>query len=359
MTTEISTYYSIHQFQGWVATDATSYVLPTDVMDVIHYLEKNVEIPDAASSAISSQRFQPVGASHHSKMHHRASAAATTDDYRSHSHHRSADLSRKPARHDRMSSSHGKNHRVPTMEDWEMTRQFKTTKFEAKIGVEKQINDIRIILNKISSTNYEKQRDLILQHIRGFFTEESDDKEENVRKIAQAIFDIASSNKFYSELYAKLYKELIAEFAIFDTLITTFIANFNSTIATIQYVDPDENYDEFCRINKDNDKRKATAAFIIHLMKQGIVSMDSILGIVQVFLDTILAFIKETDKGKVVEEVTENLFIMITTCKTQLKEQPLWSTDIYPHIQRLSNASIKADNPSISNRVIFKFMDLV
>ena len=353
MSATVSAYYSIHQFQDWISTHATSYVLPDDVMDVIRYLEKNVEVPDS-TNVVSAQRFQHVP-SHH-KSQHRPPAQ---DDYRGHSRNiRSSDYSRKPVRNDRMSSN-GKQNRAPTLEDWELTRQFKTTKVVTKVGVEKQINDIRIILNKISSANYEKQRDLILQNIRLFFAEESDDQEENVQKIAQSIFDIASSNKFYSELYAQLYKELISEFAIFETLITSFIANFNSTIGTIQYVDPDDNYDEFCRINKDNDKRKATASFIIHLMKQGIVSVDSVVGIVKVFLDTILAFIKEENKGKMVEEITENLFIMISTCKSQLQDQPEWSSELYPHIKYLSNTKIKTENPSISNRVIFKFMDLV
>ena len=98
---------------------------------------------------------------------------------------------------------------------------------------------------------------------------------------------------------------------------------------------------------------------IIHLMKQGIITMESIIGIVKVFLDTILSSIKEENKGKVVEEVTENLFIMITTCKSQLQQQPAWANDIYPHIRYLSSTNMKSENPSISNRVIFKFMDLV
>jgi hypothetical protein len=51
--------------------------------------------------------------------------------------------------------------------DWENVRvpTFVPTKIETKEGIEKQINDFRILLNKISSKNYETQRDLIFNKI--------------------------------------------------------------------------------------------------------------------------------------------------------------------------------------------------
>ena len=364
-------YYSLNQFKEWIVQSTTSYELQPDVLNVIKYLEKTIEIPDMSQMNTHTHvpnRTHTSSAPNFQRPSYGSQSRQSPLDMRTRP---SMDPTRKqtrPMNNDRYSMNQqgnagGRNHKSsPTLEDWETTRNFKTTKFETKTGVEKQINDIRIVLNKISTSNYEKQRDIILGHIREFFSYDSEDpaeRDENIKKISSAIFDIASSNKFFSELYAQLYKELIDEFDIFGTIIDSFIAGFNDTIATIQYVDPDVNYDEFCRINKVNDKRKATAAFIVNLMKKSVIPMDTITEIIHVFMQHILSYIKETDKGKEVEEITETLFILITNCKTELLTHPKWIQDIYPHIKVLSSTEAKKSNPSISNRVIFKFMDLV
>ena len=53
-------------------------------------------------------------------------------------------------------------------EDWESVRNFKTTKIDTKEGVEKSINNIRILLNKISAKNYELQKNVILDSVNEF-----------------------------------------------------------------------------------------------------------------------------------------------------------------------------------------------
>jgi retron-type reverse transcriptase len=49
-----------------------------------------------------------------------------------------------------------------------------------------------------------------------------------LEKIANAIFDIASTNKFYSEMYAKLYKELIQLYPVFQKVMDIFLQKYSS-----------------------------------------------------------------------------------------------------------------------------------
>ena len=65
----------------------------------------------------------------------------------------------------------------PVDSEWELMRSFKPTKIETKTGIEKNVNDIRIALNKISVANYEKQRDIVLNYVNEYF-ESKEDKTE-------------------------------------------------------------------------------------------------------------------------------------------------------------------------------------
>ena len=48
-----------------------------------------------------------------------------------------------------------------TPEKWGATQKFKTTQITTKEGVEKDINTIRVLLNKLSNKNFTIQKDLI------------------------------------------------------------------------------------------------------------------------------------------------------------------------------------------------------
>ena len=48
---------------------------------------------------------------------------------------------------------------------WDKQPAFKATKMETKEGIEKQINDIRILLNKLTDKTYETHKEAIIQKI--------------------------------------------------------------------------------------------------------------------------------------------------------------------------------------------------
>ena len=189
-------------------------------------------------------------------------------------------------------------------DSWKMSVPFKATIIEKKEGLEKQTNDVRVCLNKISNKNYQQQRDTIFELIEnmvdGGFEEPSGTfcsnldrsniglersgvskprfpgenslrefsqvNEENsttsLQHVAQSIFDIASSNKFYSELYAGLYKDLINNFSLFSVFIINLIDEYYESMNAIKNIDSNEDYNLYCENNKINDKRKATSMFI-------------------------------------------------------------------------------------------------
>jgi len=233
---------------------------------------------------------------------------------------------------------------------WENVRNFKTTKIDKKEGLEKKMNDVRICINKMSAKNYDLQRDAILAFILEINQEE---EEGELEKIANAIFDIASTNKFYSEMYAKLYKELIHLYPVFQKVMDVFLQKYMDSLNEINYADPNVDYDLFCIYTKQSDKRKATAQFLVHMMREKILSQEYILSIIQDLIVKVRENMDTENKINEVEEITELVNIFVSQSLGEIIPNESWST-----IREFAKYKLK-DKKSLSSRIIFKYTDLV
>jgi hypothetical protein len=264
-----------------------------------------------------------------------------------------------------------RNNITDVNESWETLRSFKSTVIEKKEGIEKTIADIRSCLNKISAKNYEKNKEMIIQYIN--------DNPEHIMVCAQSIFDIASTNKFFSEIYAELYRELIGLFEPFQTILTDFITSYVKNIQDIKYANPEENYDKFCLYNKKNDIRKATSTFITNLVKKGVLNVNILISLIGQIESILFESIEVVDKKNEVEEIVENLYILITESFIIFKplhnsnnpfefiqgsdssnESPrtLYENQVLKPIREFIRYKAN-DKPSISTRAIFKCMDII
>jgi len=254
----------------------------------------------------------------------------------------------------------GRSHtKQVTDEDWEAVRNpvpFKATVIDKKEGIEKSINDIRVCLNKISTKNYKSQLETIIENINNILLD-NENKIEDMKTIVKAIFDIASNNKFFSELYADLYKELGDKFPEFNLIIEEFLVQYKENVKEIVYVDPNTDYDRFCNYNKSNDKRKALSAFLVNLMKKQIITTELLLDIILYLQGLVSKYIDEPNRLNEVEEITENLFIIIPNIKTECSSLENWNV-ILTNVTECSKLKAK-DRQSLSSRAIFKYMDMV
>jgi hypothetical protein len=245
-------------------------------------------------------------------------------------------------------------------EDWETLRTFQVTKIEQKTGVDGQIDQIRALLNKLTDKTFKDISEKIKQSINEFI--EDGLLDEDFTKIGTSIFELASTNKFYSKMYADLYADLIQTH---DFLKPIFDKNYESYIElfeTIEYVDPDVNYDRFCEINKINEKRKAISMFFVNLSINNIVTKTSIAHILRNLLMNVLNYIQEANKKDEVDEITENIAILyreeIIKETIGTPELLIDGKQITQIIMELAKSKSK-DYKSLSNKAIFKYMDLV
>ena len=245
-------------------------------------------------------------------------------------------------------------------EDWSAIRSFQATKFDTKEGISAQIDVIRSHLNKMSDKNYIDSRNKIVDEIDKIVENNTDNND--LIQVSSIIFEIASTNRFFSKIYADLYSDL---FIKYDFMRSVFEDSFNKFIelfAVIEYINPDEDYDKFCKINKNNEKRKALSVFFVNLMINGIIDKNKIVQLLKTLLVQASEFIIVADKKNEVDELIENVALLykkdLFDCDSEDENSLVDGLTITGFITKLANSKVQKDK-SLSNKTIFKCMDLI
>ena len=237
-------------------------------------------------------------------------------------------------------------------DDWETLRSFQTTKIEQKDGIGALVDQIRSALNKMSDKNYTEQHGRIMEIL-----EQVENVDENILHIGNAIFEIASNNRFYSKLYADLYCSLIDKYEVMNIIFETNFTLFMELFKTIEHVNPEDDYDLFCKVNKNNERRKSLSSFFVNLTLNKIISVPKLFQLTYDLLNQVNAFITQENKKNEVDEITENIAILYNKGLFEKSTE----CDYVEFIQVIKNlAHSKAKTfPSLSNKSIFKFMDMI
>jgi hypothetical protein len=258
--------------------------------------------------------------------------------------------------------------------DWDTLRNFKATVLEKKKGIALSIDKIRKHLNKMTDKTYDTLYIQIIEEIEAIVagigananlnsnanansSEDTDDLRAELNRIGDAIFDIASGNSFYSKMYAKLYKNLMDKY---DFMQTIFQTNLNTDVSIFKdyaYCSPDKDYDAFCKNNKTNEKRRALGLFYINLMLQEVVKPTKIVEMIEEIQTGLLDALRKENNVTIAEEMSELLYIMITNGCSRLKPLKEEWVQIVERVNRVCAIKIKTQ-PSISNKTIFKHMDI-
>jgi hypothetical protein len=259
----------------------------------------------------------------------------------------------------------GKANEVTNDEDWNNIRAntqaaAASTASEEKTAFDLEIENIRLQLNKLTDKNYTDILNRIYDSINKLI--ENNTSNEEMSKLSTIIFELATNNRFYSKIYADLYSELITKY---EEIKNTFEKNFNSfteLFANIEYVDANVNYDKFCENNKKNEKRRSLAAFYVNLMINGVVSKNQLMNITRDLLAQIYEFISTENKKNEVDELTEIIAILY---KKEIYEddegddyEQINGYTINEIIERIASSKVK-DYKSLTNKSLFKFMDLI
>ena len=239
---------------------------------------------------------------------------------------------------------------------WDSIRNFKPTQVKNNLDNEtKYIQNIRKILNIVTESNLSNHFDEIynnLSYIKDNFN--------NKYKIAcEQIYILLSTNYLYSKCYSNILKFLIEKDNIFKLLLDSEVDNIEKTFDNLIFISPDENYEKFCEYNKFNEKRRAKIYFYSNLYLINIINDDDIYKISNILFDIIKKNLNIENKKNEIDELSEYNYILITTVYNNLsKNNKIFADNLLNLVTEYSNYKIK-DFKSITNKCIFKHMDII
>ena len=241
-------------------------------------------------------------------------------------------------------------------DDWESIRTFQATVIEQKVGIDAQIDLIRSSLNKMTEKNYGEHSNKIIEILNQLISENVVETE--MQRVGNAIFEIASNNRFFSKLYADLYTLLIDKFEIMRAIFAASFNTFLDIFKNIESGNPDTNYENYCKVVKDNERRKSLSAFFVNLTLNNVINRDKLIELTFNLLNQILVFMTEENKKSEVDEIIENISILYNKEWFEDSEERIDGETFIKTIEKLARSKAK-DYPSLSNKSIFKCMDMI
>ena len=333
--------YNLQQIHD-ISFSAFEFIIPDDTIQTINYLTSQV----GSNSFISSNVFKK-------KEEQTVDSPSNTFSANNNSNFKGANKKRKGNRGMEISS-----------DEWESLRIFQTTKIEQKTGLDADIDQIRLYLNKLTDKTFLDIREKMVAHLETLDSQTL--SQEDANKISVIIYDLASCNKFYSKIFADLYAELASTYIWIKDVFNNKYANIMEIYKNIEYFDSDKDYDKFCEMNKLNEKRKAETMFLVNLANNGFIPKSGIVEILSKLLNLVMSMVCKPEKKNEVDELTENIALLFNK---EFIEKTLEDTDniekyyisgqsMIDTVNSLAKAKAK-DYPSLSNKSIFKYMDLV
>jgi hypothetical protein len=162
-----------------------------------------------------------------------------------------------------------------------------------KQGTDKIISDIVSDLNKLTPDTYPQLYPVLLQNTRLCLPEQ-------LQRVAGLILEIASSNRFYTDVYARLFTALAEHFAELKQVYAEKCAlHLHFSVVT---VDPLTDYDAYCEQRGLAEKRLAFTAFCTYLGTPLLAGFE--------------ALFDSTDNGALLEELLDHMLVVHKRCKS-------------------------------------------
>ena len=221
-------------------------------------------------------------------------------------------------------------------------------KARADVTTEERMMDrIRDKMNKFSAMTYDATKAWLSQLLDSGETSFLTD-------FITLVFEKAAAEEPFCALYARLITELRAGFPHLETELRRIFGEFMGIFVEAA-VEPDvsaEEYKAFLALRERRRYRRGYAAFVGEVAKLGVLSVDDVSRTCNVILDQLIAAKVQEGQGLLCEEYADCLTTLMKSCKALLHPA------VAPLLQRVKEAMIKAESPSLTNKARFALMDI-
>ena len=224
-------------------------------------------------------------------------------------------------------------------DNWNNVKNFKPTTFVKKEGLDKNINIIRINLNKITNKNYDILSVRIFDEIDIIYENNVD----HFNTIKKLFIDTVCNVNIYSEIYVMLYRSIIEKYdkSLFN--INNDYTILKGELLNIKLIDSKMNYDDFCKNNKNNERKRNLSLFYVNLMKQELFPKEDIINLILDNQTYNFNMINDINNSVVVDEICENLFILIKNALDYIKDDDKYSI-IYNNVVSITKLKKSENN---------------
>jgi hypothetical protein len=202
------------------------------------------------------------------------------------------------------------------------------------------MEEIRLSLNKLTDKNFVSMTKTIHELLTP----------EIVEECMQSVFEIASSNLFFSKLYAEFFSQLTRQFTeVCEKKIHKELENYCQGFQEISVGDPDVDYDEYCKIVKINEKHRALTTFFVNLYQLGVLKLTDL----EALWTPLLTSLVEKQSNKTFRNENEvrvsNLVIFFSILSLEKRKE----------IVGKWNIATTQTHPGLSSKSIFQLKDLL
>lgn len=204
------------------------------------------------------------------------------------------------------------------------------------------------ILNKISNQTYDKLKDDLAAIL-----EEFPDDVPLVSCVAETMFHLGSMSPIFAPLYARMVADLDNQL-LMNITIKTYQQYLEKFKTPFKQVNPEEDYDGFCKQNVVKAQRRGFARFIVELYKIRTLKEEDVLRVTDGLLEMLRADAAMVGTQDQVQEYVECLFSICCslTANTPVKKAVLSEC-------RVILALPKPSLPGLSMRSRFRMQDIV
>jgi hypothetical protein len=226
------------------------------------------------------------------------------------------------------------------------------TKQQPKIG----LDTIKLNLNKLTDKNYLDISVKMEKMIDEWLNTEASNEE--IEQMGELIFTIASNNRMFSKVYADLYCYLSNKIQIIaDTFYPNFI-KYCQLFDDISEVLNQDDYDEFCKMNILNEKRRSISLFMVNLTKNNMIKSDELFKIITNLITRLNEMIMMSDKVSITQELIDNIIILYDdgTIYNDNEYFSLEDNIVLDTIRKIATSN-KTNILGINSKTKFKCMD--